>query len=179
MPLAVVVSGAPGSGKTALARELSEAMGLPHLNKDLMCRSLYRGLDRSLANRRAFELVYRTARFWLEARLSLVMDMTMYAEYSPAEVGSLKPYGVVVNVHTRSRDALARWEDKMSREAAGPEAEGLIVRVRRDYRELSEPLDFGCPRLEVRTDDGYDPALADVVTAIEAEYRVAGVRHQF
>ena len=97
-PLAVVVSGAPGSGKTTLARELSEAMKLPHLNKDLVCSSLRRGLESSLANKRAFELVYGTARLWLEAGLSLVMDMTMYAEYSPAEVASLQPYGFVVNV---------------------------------------------------------------------------------
>ena len=41
-PLAVVVGGAPGSGKTTLARQLSEAMGLPHLNKDLLCSSLRR-----------------------------------------------------------------------------------------------------------------------------------------
>jgi hypothetical protein len=57
--------------------------------------------------------------------------------------------------------------------------EVLIARVRRDYRGLAEPLDFGCPRLEVRTDDGYDPALAEVMIAIEAEYRVAEVGHQF
>lgn len=172
-PLAVVISGAPGSGKTTLARELSDTMGLPHLNKDLVCRSLRRGLERSLANKRAFELVYGTARLWLEAGLSLVMDMTMYAEYSPAEVTSLQPFGVVVSVHTRCRDALARWETKMSREGSGPELEAFIARIRRDYHLLADPLDFGCPRVEVSTDCGYEPALVDVVSAIEAAHHLS------
>ena len=108
------------------------------------------------------------------------MDMTMYAEYSPAEVASLKPHGVVVHVHTRSKDSLARWEDKMSREGGPvPEVEALMARVRRDYCELAEPIDFGCPRVDVRTDDGYDPVLAEVVNAIEAAQHVAEMGHQY
>jgi hypothetical protein len=99
------------------------------------------------------------------------MDMTMYAEYSLAEVGSLQTHGVVVNVHTRCQDALARWEAKISDEAIGPGTQALLERVRRDHRELTEPLDFGCPRVDVSTDRGYDPALAHVVAAIEAAYR--------
>ncbi len=174
-PLAVVVNGAPGSGKTTLARELSDGMGLPHLNKDLVCSSLRRlPQQREHANQRGFEVTYVTARGWLEAGLSLVMDMTMYAAYSPAQVASLQPYGVVVNVHTRCHDALARFEAKMRRQGDGPVTEELVGRVQLGYQAMAERLDFGCPRVEVSTDDGYQPALADVVAAVEAAYRAVG-----
>jgi hypothetical protein len=174
-PLAVVISGAPGSGKTTLARELSEIMGLPHLNKDLVRSSLRRLPEQEeQANQRAFEVTYATARGWLEAGLSLVMDMTMYAAYSPAQVASLQPYGIVVNVHTRCHDALARFEAKMSRQGDGSLTEELVGRVHLGHQEMAEPLDFGCPRVEVSTDHGYEPPLADVVAAVEAAYRAVG-----
>ena len=43
--------------------------------------------------------------------------------------------------------------------------------VERGYQEMSEPIDFGCPRIEVSTDDGYEPAFVDIVAAAEAAYR--------
>ena len=61
----------------------------------------------------------------------------------------------------------------MNREGGGPAVEALIARVRRDHQELAEPLDFGCPRVEVGTDCGYDPVVADVVAAVETAYRLA------
>lgn len=111
--IAVVISGAPGSGKTTLGRLLGDAMQLPHLNKDIAAAALLRAdLPYEVANKRAFQLLYETAQRWLSSSMSLVMDMTMYPEYSPREVGSLLPHGVVVNVHCRAEDALARWEQK-------------------------------------------------------------------
>jgi hypothetical protein len=127
--LAVVVSGAPGSGKTTLARKLSDAMGLPHLNKDLVCGSST--WPRKLASQRTgLRARVRDGQALARGGLELGHDMTMYAEYSPAEVASLQPYGVVVNVHTRCREAFARWETKMSREGGGREVEAFIGRVR-------------------------------------------------
>ncbi|HTT92827.1 MAG TPA: alpha/beta fold hydrolase [Acidimicrobiales bacterium] len=61
--------------------------------------------------------------------MSLVMDMTMYAAYSPAEVASLQPYGIVVNVDTRCHDAVARFEAKMRRQGDGPVTEELVGRI--------------------------------------------------
>jgi hypothetical protein len=38
---------------------------------------------------------------------------------------------------------------------------------------VSEPLDFGCPRVDVMTDCGYEATLADVVSTIEAAHHLS------
>ena len=94
--MAIVISGAPGSGKTTLGALLAKTMWLPHLNKDVVMASLRRaGISTEAANKRAFEIVYGTARQWLSAGVSVVIDMTMYPEYSPTEVRSLFPHGLL------------------------------------------------------------------------------------
>jgi dephospho-CoA kinase len=49
-PLAVLVGGAPGFGKTTLATALSDELMLPHLNKDNLVHGVWR------TQRRASEL---------------------------------------------------------------------------------------------------------------------------
>ena len=167
--LAVVISGAPGSGKTTLARLLGDRMGIPHLNKDTFTESLLRsGMPRDEANVQAFRVVYGTARTWLSSSTSLVMDMTMYPDYWPAEVVSLRPHGTVVHVHCRARDSLQRWERKMRDRLSAEVAEEAIVRLRYVQEIATEPLDFDCPRIDVDTSDGYEPGLDDLVGRIEA-----------
>ncbi|MGY6501536.1 MAG: AAA family ATPase [Acidimicrobiales bacterium] len=169
--IAVVVSGAPGSGKTTLASALSEAMWIPHLNKDTVAASLRRGgATAAAANKRAFELVYGTAASWMTSGMSVVIDMTMYPEYSPAEVGELLPHGAVVNVHCRAQDAAARWETKM-RQYDPVGAQATIESLRWVYGVATDPLELGCPRIEVDTTEGYSPRLDDVIAMIETEHQ--------
>ena len=46
----------------------------------------------------------------------------------------------------------------------------LLPVIERLDVELVEPLDFACPVVVVRTDDGYQPTLEDVVSTIDALY---------
>ena len=89
------------------------------------------------ASKRAFEITFATARGWMEGDLSLVMDMTMYAEFSPARVAGLQPYGVVVNVHTRCWEALARFDEMMRRQGGGPMVEELVGGIQRGSHEVA------------------------------------------
>lgn len=165
--MAVVVSGAPGAGKSTLGALLAESMSLPHLNKDITMRSLRRSrIPTEIANKQAFEIVYGTAQQWISLGVSMVMDMTMYPDYSVGEVQSLLSFGLVVNVHCRAANAVDRWEYKVRRHV-GERAEAEIERLRWVHEVATEPLDFGCPRLEVDTTDGYEPEINQLITSIE------------
>jgi hypothetical protein len=132
------------------------------------------GLTYEEAHLPAIRLFYGTAQRWLAASVSLVMDMTMVPEHSLREVESLVPHGALVNVHCRASSSDARWEAKMRLQFG--EAADEIIEPRRSVNAAArEPLDFGCPRIDVDTTDGYTPSLREIVRKIERAHDA--VRH--
>jgi hypothetical protein len=148
-------------------------MSLPHLNKDVFVAAMLRsGLTYDDAHVPASRLFFSTAQNWLECDISLVMDRTMVPEFSVDDVGSLAPYGNLVNVHCRAQDSLTRWEAKMH-EQHGAAAQAVIDARRHVHDLAREPVDFGCPRIEVDTTNGYAPTFPEIVQRIELLHREA------
>lgn len=169
-PIAIVVSGAPGSGKTTLARILCDEMRLPRLNKDLVMHSLRRGgMPSDEANTRAWRITYDLGVTMLREGVSFVTDMTLYRGISEAELAALSPHGVVVNVHCRAEGPVERYERRQRSDPRNNPASVTrhVERTRSELHLTFEPLNLGVERVEVETTDGYTPPIDELVRQVE------------
>jgi hypothetical protein len=110
---------------------------------------------------------------WLSHGISFVAEQSFFRGVSEPDVaGRLAAHAVLVNVHCRSADALARWERRMR---MGPlcgdkRLDSLRPLVSKLQDELFEPLDFGCPTILVDTSDGHSPDVNEIVSRIDGLY---------
>jgi hypothetical protein len=173
-PLAVLVNGAPGSGKTTLADVLARALDLPVLHNDALCHGIWRTRERAMElGPSSVEPFYRSMELWLEHGISFVAERTFYPGASEPDVARrLRPFATLVHVHCRSSQSSQRWELRMRQDPLCGENRltTLTPVVHRLSEELAEPLDFGCPVLTVDTDHGYRPSLEVLVSQIDSIY---------
>ena len=171
-PLAVLVSGAPGTGKSTLAAAVALALDVPVLHKDQLVHGIWRTRGRAMnLGAPGVEPFFRTMELRSELGVSFVAEQTFYRGVSEPDVARrLAPRSVLVNVHCRSRHALERFVRRMRADPlCGEERLRALVPLAEQLRiELQEALDLACPLIVVDTDDGYEPALESVIQQIDA-----------
>ena len=174
LPLAVLVNGAPGSGKTTLADVLAPALNLPVLHNDSLVHGIWRTRDRAMElGPSSVEPFYQSMELWLESGISFVAERTFFPGVSEPDVARrLRPFGTLVHVHCRSAQSSRRWEARMRQDPLCGEnrLNKLTPLVSRLNEELAEPLDFRCPVLTVETDNGYRPSVETLVAEIDSIY---------
>src|SRR5713226_1916405 len=107
-PLLVLVSGAPASGKSTLARRLAANLRLPLIAKDLIKETLFDALgtpDRegsaelSLAS---FRLLYAVLGQLVEADVGVVVDCNLHRGRSEAELSHLLDRSNALLIHCQT-----------------------------------------------------------------------------
>jgi adenylate kinase family enzyme len=179
-PLVVLVSGAPGSGKTTIARAIAAQMRLPHIERDTIFNAVNKTtgehVDRSTTGIRAY---YQLIKEMLALDLSLVTDGTTYEGTSERDIKSnIMNMAHVVNVHVRAKDAKKRFYDReMDRGVRPPEwVEGWMLHLDEIHPLVSEPLELGVTTIDVDATDEYIPSMTEIITVIERDYQVVSQR---
>jgi predicted kinase len=174
LPLAVLVSGAPGAGKSTLADALAVGLDLPAMHKDQLVHGMWRTRGRALElGAPGVEPFYETMELWASLGISFIAEQTFYRGVSEPDVARrLAPKCVLVNVHCRSTHAVARFARRMRDDPLCGEARlrKLLPLAESLQSELYEPLALDCPLIVVETDDGYTPALQNVIDQIDGIY---------
>lgn len=167
----VLVSGAPGAGKTTLGRPLAAALGMPFISKDVIKESLFDALghvadDQLESSRRlggaAMELLWRLAGECPAAVLEA--NFRSHSDYERDRITELCEHPVEVYCRVPLEVASTRYSER------GARSEHHEVHVLRSITsdalaEFESPFDLG-PVIEVDTTAAVDiHALADRVLA--------------
>jgi predicted kinase len=169
LPLLVVVTGMPSSGKTTVAEALARRLRLPLVAKDEIKESLYESLgagnvsSSAVLGRAAYGLIFALARTMLGSGVSVIAEANFFREQA-GEFASL-PEHRLVQVHCDAPLAvlLKRYADR-SRHPGHHDAEKIKELPARFASGTHEALRLAGVLIELDTSQPVDlDALADRV----------------
>jgi predicted kinase len=168
-PLLVVVSGAPGAGKTILAGRLSIDLSLPLLAKDELKEAIGEELgsphdvgESQRIGRAAYALLFRLAGRLLEAGFGGILESNFRRGVSEPYLAPLVARADARLVHCTAEPALlrSRYEERFARRerhAVHRDDERTAALAEELRVGRYEPLELGIQTVVVDTGDGLDP----------------------
>jgi len=176
-PTIIYVSGAPGSGKTTLAKLLAEQLYIDHISSDMVKGGLEYtspGQDRQASIAKVFlPLLIDHA----EKGVSFVVDHVLQKDIAKGSViDMLLDVANVIYIHVQTEDPIKRYIERIQNSELPDiirRRELLLERAthhRDNLVNTAEVINLGIPTLVVKTDNGYNPSVNEVISFIN-EYK--------
>ncbi len=181
-PVLIIVSGAPGTGKTTLARRIAATLRIPYLGKDLIKETLFDSLgtrDRAWSQKlgvASIALLFKMIESHLEVGSSVVAESNFYVELDLPRFkqlqGRWKLKTVEVHCETARKVLYKRLEqrDQSGERHPGHETTPLIKEIDRYLDDGAYgPLETGGGLIRVDTTDFEKVSYDTVISAVETE----------
>lgn len=183
LPILVIVSGLPATGKTTLAEALGVALMLPVFHKDHFKELLFESRMRPEAEvdradsrdfgKQSMHVLYAIARELVRCGVSCIIEAYFHPELSAPELAPLARVSRLIQVHCAADDAVtvsrfrARYEAG-ERHEIHFDATMMADLEQRIHSAHRHPIPLDANLIEVRSDHGFTPSVAGIAARIRA-----------
>jgi predicted kinase len=177
-PLLIVVTGMPASGKTTLARLLSNEINCPLLSRDALkegyvntMKIAHSRMDDSAAIH-IYEAFFEAIELFISKKISVIAEAAFQDKlWKPKLKGLLSKAEIkIIICKTNIHLAKSRFEQRLSTDISREKFHGDSALLKNETESLFEnyvPVKMDVPILEVDTSENYIPGLEDIIQFIQ------------